>query len=256
MLLQTREGQPAVFDDIYEVILADSPATQAIHRKIRYHVYCVERGYEDPAAYPNGEESDLWDDDAVQFVARERVSGRCVGAIRLILPRAVDFPVETLGCLSPAASLKLRRRQLGELSRVCIVRTPQAWMYQGTLTRGLGHVPKNRELEVLIGLVRAVTVFGMQRGIERCYVLITEAFARLLGRLGLVLEPAGEPVDHRGLRSPYLYLLRESKVSASARNEVMREFFAREAMAYRRSSEIDEDTIDPESLLIAPAVAA
>jgi len=245
-----------VFDDIYEVILADSPATQAIHRKIRYHVYCVERGYEDPAAYPNGEESDLWDDDAVQFVARERVSGRCVGAIRLILPRAVDFPVETLGCLSPAASLKLRRRQLGELSRVCIVRTPQAWMYQGTLTRGLGHVPKNRELEVLIGLVRAVTVFGMQRGIERCYVLITEAFARLLGRLGLVLEPAGEPVDHRGLRSPYLYLLRESKVSASARNEVMREFFAREAMAYRRSSEIDEDTIDPESLLIAPAVAA
>jgi len=256
MLLLTREGQPAVFDDIYEVILADSPATQAIHRKIRYHVYCVERGYEDPAAYPNGEESDLWDDDAVQFVARERMSGRCVGAIRLILPRAVDFPVETLGCLSPAASLKLRRRQLGELSRVCIVRTPQAWMYQGTLTRGLGHVPKNRELEVLIGLVRAVTVFGMQRGIERCYVLITEAFARLLGRLGLVLEPAGEPVDHRGLRSPYLYLLRESKVSASARNEVMREFFAREAMAYRRSSEIDEDTIDPESLLIAPAVAA
>ena len=245
-----------MFDDIYEVILADSPATQAIHRKIRYHVYCVERGYEDPAAYPNGEESDLWDDDAVQFVARERMSGRCVGAIRLILPRAVDFPVETLGCLSPAASLKLRRRQLGELSRVCIVRTPQAWMYQGTLTRGLGHVPKNRELEVLIGLVRAVTVFGMQRGIERCYVLITEAFARLLGRLGLMLEPAGEPVDHRGLRSPYLYLLRESKVSASARNEVMREFFAREAMAYRRSSEIDEDTIDPESLLIAPAVAA
>jgi len=256
MLLQTREGQPAVFDDIYEVILADSPATQAIHRKIRYHVYCVERGYEDPAAYPNGEESDLWDDDAVQFVARERVSGRCVGAIRLILPRAVDFPVETLGCLSPAASLKLRRRQLGELSRVCIVRTPQAWMYQGTLTRGLGHVPKNRELEVLIGLVRAVTVFGLQRGIERCYVLITEAFARLLGRLGLVLEPAGEPVDHRGLRSPYLYLLRDSLVSASARNEVMREFFAREAMAYRRSSEIDENTIDPESLLIAPAVAA
>jgi hypothetical protein len=129
-------------------------------------------------------------------------------------------------------------------------------MYQGAFTQGLGHVPKNRELEVLIGLVRAVTVYGLQRGIERCYVLITDAFARLLGRLGLVLEPAGEPVDHRGLRSPYLYILRHSVVSASARNESLREFFARDAMAYRRSSDIDPDTIDPDSLLIEPAVAA
>lgn len=250
------EDSPAVFDDIYEVILADCPATRSIHRKIRYHVYCMERGYEDPAAFPNGEESDLWDDDAVQFVARERVSGRCVGAIRLILPQAVDFPVETLGCLSPATSPSQRRRQLGELSRVCIIRTPQAWMYKGPFTSGLGHVPKNRELEVLVGLVRAVSVYGLQRGIERCYVLITDAFARLLGRLGLVLEPAGEPVDHRGLRSPYLYLLRESIASASEKNEAFRELFARQSMAYRRSSEIDEDTIDPESLLIEPVVAA
>jgi N-acyl amino acid synthase of PEP-CTERM/exosortase system len=246
-----------VFDDIYEVILADSPATQSIHRKIRYHVYCVERGYEDPGAYPDGEESDLWDDDSVQFVARERVSGRCVGAIRLILPRAVDFPVETMGCLSAANPRGLRRRQLGELSRVCIIRTPQAWMYQGPLTSGLGQVPKSRELEVLVGLVRAVTVYGLQRGIEGCYALITDPFARLLvGRLGLVLDPAGQAVDHRGQRAPYLYMLRDSVRSASARSDALREFFARESVAYRRSSEIAEDTIDPDSLLIAPAVAA
>jgi hypothetical protein len=50
--------------------------------------------------------------------------------------------------------------------------------------------------------------------------------------------------------------LRDSVVSASAKNEALRELFAREAMAYRRSSEIDEDTIDPETLLIAPSVAA
>jgi N-acyl amino acid synthase of PEP-CTERM/exosortase system len=244
-----------VFDDVYEVILADTPATQSIHRKIRYHVYCVERGYEDPAAYPNGEESDLWDDDAVQFVVRERVSGRCVGAIRLILPRAVDFPVETLGCLLPPAVLNLRRRQLGELSRVCIVRTPQPWMYQGPAA-GLGSVPKSRELEVLVGLVRAVVVYGVQRGIHSCYLLVTDAFARLLRRFGFVLDRAGEPVDHRGLRSPYICALRESIESASAQNETLCAFFARENLAFRRSSELDEDTIDPETLLIAPAVAA
>ena len=245
-----------MFDDIYEVILADSPATRAIHRRIRYHVYCVERGYEDPAAYPNGEESDIWDDDAAQFVVRERVSGRCVGAIRFILPRAVDFPVETLGCLSPEATLCLRRHQTGELSRICIIHSPPSWMYRGPLAAELAHVPKSRELEVLVGLVRAVVVYGLRRGIGRCYLLITDAFARLLRRFGFVLEGAGEPVDHRGLRSPYICLLRESIESASARNEVLREFLAREALAYRRSSDIDPDTIDPDSLLIEPAVAA
>jgi hypothetical protein len=55
---------------------------------------------------------------------------------------------------------------------------------------------------------------------------------------------------------PYLYLLRDSVLSASARNDALRDFFARDIMAYRRSSEIDNDTIDPDSLLIEPPVAA
>lgn len=242
-----------MFDDVYEVVLADCPAAQAIHRKVRYQVYCVERGYEDPAHFPAGEESDPWDDDAVQFVVRERVSGSCVGAIRLILPRAVDFPIETLGCLSTSASAGLRRRELGELSRICVVRSRQASMGERALATGIGRVPAAREFEVLVGLVRAVTVYGLQRGIERCYVLITDSFARLLRRLGLVLEPAGRPVDHRGARAPYLYMLRDSVRSASSRSAALGEFFARDSLAYRRSSEIDEDTIDPDSLLIEPA---
>jgi N-acyl amino acid synthase of PEP-CTERM/exosortase system len=250
------EDHPAVFDDIYEVVLADSPATRAIHRKIRYHVYCMERGYEDPAAYPTGEESDPWDDDAVQFVARERRSGRCVGAIRLILPRAVDFPIETLGCLETGAAAGFSRRQLGELSRVCLIRTPDPWMYRGPLTRELGQVPKNRELEVLVGLLRAAGIYGLRRGIHSCYLLVTDSFARLLRRFGFALDPVGAQVDHRGMRAPYLCALRESAESASARNETLRAFFARESMAYRHSSDIDEDTIDPDSLLIEPAVAA
>ena len=31
-----------MFDPSYEVILADTEAARAIHRKIRYHVYCLE----------------------------------------------------------------------------------------------------------------------------------------------------------------------------------------------------------------------
>ena len=244
-----------MFDSHYEVVLADSPAARTIHHKIRYHVYCVERGFENPARFPTGEERDPWDDDSVHFVVRERGSGRCVAAMRLILPRAVDFPVEALGCLEPSRTEGLRRRQLAEISRICVVRTPATWMYRGASLSGLGQVPKSRELDVLLGMLRTINVYGTERGIEHCYLLVTEAFVRVLRRMGVVLRQAGSAVDYRGSRTPYLVSLRESAASMRAKAAAIERLFSRERLAYRRSSEIDEDTVDPDSLLIQPAVA-
>lgn len=241
-----------MFDTAYEVIVADCPASRAIHHRIRYHVYCEERGWEDPAAFPAGEERDRWDDDAVPFVVRERHSGRCVAAMRLVLPRAVDFPIETLGCLAPDHAPQLRRRQLTEISRICLIRTPASWMYQGAIPAGLGRVPRPREFEVLLGLLRAVWAYGLGRGIDHGYLLVTEPFARLLRRLGVVLHAAGVPVEHRGLRAPYLVDLHESGRSMRALSPAVDELFARRQLAWRPGSLIDPDTIDPDSLVIAP----
>ena len=50
-----------MFDSHYQVLLADTQAARAIHYKIRYHVYCLERRFENPALFPRGEEQDPWD---------------------------------------------------------------------------------------------------------------------------------------------------------------------------------------------------
>jgi len=50
--------------------------------------------------------------------------------------------------------------------------------------------------------------------------------------------------------------MRETTRSMCKRSELARQLDASPFPAYRRSSEIDEDTIDPETLLIAPSVAA
>jgi N-acyl amino acid synthase of PEP-CTERM/exosortase system len=244
-----------MFDDVYEVLIADTPASRAIHHKVRFHVYCRERGYEDAAAHATGEERDGWDDDAVHFVVRERAAGRCVGAMRLILPRTVDFPVETLGCLDPTARPRLRR-QSGEISRICLIRSPGEWMYGGRAAgTDIGSVPKSRELEVLLGMLRAVKVYAVARGIEWCYVLVSEVFARRLRAVGVVLVPAGTVVEHRGRRTPYLVRLRESAASMRTRSPAVDGLFGRAALAYRHCSDLDPDTVAPDSLLIAPEVA-
>jgi hypothetical protein len=71
---------------------------------------------------------------------------------------------------------------------------------------------------------------------------VTDAFARLLRRLGVVLHQAGTPTDHRGFRTPYRVNLRESAASLSARSAAVRELFARRALAYRPFSMLDEET--------------
>ena len=229
-----------MFDLTYEVILADTEAARTIHRKIRYQVYCLERGFENPDTFPVGEEHDRWDHHATSFIVQHRASGKWVAAMRIVLPNAASFPVETLQCLDSTCSERLRRHKLGEVSRVCVIRSPNPRKINRHLDWNFGSVNKDSESEVLLGLIRALILYGLDRGIEHYYLLVTGAFARLLRRLGVVLHQVGIPVKHRGWRTPYLMELRESAASMSAKSEVIRHLFARKALAYQPFSALDD----------------
>ncbi len=240
--------QPSVnrlFDDSYEVILADTEASRAIHRKVRYQVYCMERGFENPADFPTGEEHDHWDAHAAQFVVRQRDSGAWVAAMRLVLPYAASFPLETLHCLTPGHADHIQRRRLGEISRICIIRSPNPHHDNPYLDPGFGHVAPDRESEVMLGMLRAITVCGLERGIEHCYLLVTNAFARLLRRIGVLLHSVGVATEHRGLRAPYLIELRESATSSCNQSTAIHALFARAIHAYQPCSVFDNLTHMP-----------
>ncbi|MCC8998271.1 MAG: PEP-CTERM/exosortase system-associated acyltransferase [Candidatus Contendobacter sp.] len=237
--LKIRPSVNRLFDDSYEVILADTEASRAIHHKIRYQVYCIERNFENPADFPTGEESDRWDAHAAQFIVRQRESGACVAAMRLVLPYAASFPLETLHCLTPGHADHIQRRRLGEISRICVIRSPNPHHVNFHLDRGFGHVAPNRESEVMLGLLRTIMVHGLERGIEHCYLLVTDAFARLLRRIGVVLHSVGTATEHRGFRAPYLVGLRESATSLCNRSAAIHALFARAIHAYRPYSVLD-----------------
>lgn len=90
-------------------------------------------------------------------------------------------------------------------------------------------------------MIRTIVLYGLERGIEHCYLLVTDAFARLPRRLGLVLHQAGIAIDHRGWRTPYRMGVRESVASLCNRTPAVRELFARKALAYQPFSMPDDD---------------
>lgn len=244
-LKKTRSTSHRLFDDAYEVILADTEVSRVIHRKIRYHVYCLERRFEDHTAFASGEECDRWDAHAAQFVVRQRASGQWIAAMRLILPHAASFPLETLHCLTPNHAHQTNRRKLAEISRLCIIRLSDPHTVNPHLSREFGHVTGSRESQILLGLIRTIIIYGLEWGIEHCYLLVTASFARLLHRIGVILHQAGTATEHRGLRIPYLMGLRETGVSLCARSVELNALFARAKLAYRPFSALDEENFVP-----------
>jgi N-acyl-L-homoserine lactone synthetase len=110
-----------MFDERYEVVVACTHVTRRIHHQIRYQVYCVEQGYEDPAQYPNQEEHDAWDEHAVHFLVRERSSGEWIGAMRLIRPLDGVLPIGMAAQLHQDSIPAEAQGSAWELSRTCIL---------------------------------------------------------------------------------------------------------------------------------------
>ena len=65
-------------------VISDPQDLQAIYR-LRYRVYCEERGFLAPADYPDRLERDHFDDHSVNFAAFDQ-DGRIAAAVRLVGP--------------------------------------------------------------------------------------------------------------------------------------------------------------------------
>jgi len=201
----------------FEVILADDHWSRQIHYQLRYQVYCLETGYEDPANFPDGEEKDEWDDDSLHFLVQERGSGQWVAAMRLVLPSAQILPIKQRVAIEP--SLLRDRRHSAEVSRLCMVghyrRRLQNYIMpcgskfpdNNSAKEGVqsGAIKQQRTSEILKVLLKAAVTVSRERAIAHCYMLTTRALAKIAGHvLPMDMQLAGPSCSHRGERYPYL----------------------------------------------------
>ncbi len=235
-----------MFDRHYEVILADNAAGRSVHYHIRYLVYCMETGFEDETQFPDGMERDSWDNNAVHFIVRARATGEWIAAMRLILPRQGQLPVEHLCQLDASALPAATPSQLGEISRLCIVDHARRRLHDHAALQGIADLTPSpntfREPEIMLGLLRAAAAYSRSHGICYWYYMTTTALARMINRLNIMLKPVGPGVQHRGERYPYLADLAESEQRISDKSTDLAAMLA-QRNTYRLFSAVFGDDI-------------
>lgn len=219
-----------MFDDQYEVLLADTDEARQINYRLRYQVYCLDRRFEPPERFPDGMESDGHDDQAAHFIVRERRTGEWRGATRVILSAPEELP------MNQACQFLNNVRQMGaerimEMSRLLITRPPtppvptlydiKARVTDAEQQRGAG----GSDSAILLGLIRAAQRYGLENQFSHMVFLTTPALARILRRLQLDLRQVGAPCEHRGLRAPFLLSLTDGFDQLASQSEPMRSFF-------------------------------
>ncbi|WP_193369792.1 PEP-CTERM/exosortase system-associated acyltransferase [Pelagibius marinus] len=202
------------FDEVFsESPVSTSQDAEAAFR-LRYLVYCLDRGFEDAEACPNGLERDGYDDTALHCLLRERAGRRPLGTVRLVpaahrtsgikaLPLAEYAPKESIDVLR-----SLPKATTAEVSRFAITRSARDILWQSQEAVRDRSSLSMRALQssgkllpyMSLGLIRGLVRLSMKHGITHWCLAAEPSLLRRLRGFGLHFQNAGPLVEHRGLR--------------------------------------------------------
>ena len=209
--------------------------------RLRYKVFCYEWGFEKPENYPDEIVTDVYDLHALHFAVKND-TGKVVGAISLILDSPEGFPAEKY-CELDIDTGSLPRNSIAEISRLVIHRdyrrraedkyiygpdeerrsignvhytsvysgpmqnfrrADDKYRYKGQRRTMESYSERRRRHEVVISLYKTLYQESKRRQITHWYAVMTKGIVLLLDRFGLTFDAIGDPVDYRGIRTPYL----------------------------------------------------
>jgi N-acyl-L-homoserine lactone synthetase len=151
--------------------------------KLRYQVYCVEKGYLKSEDYPDGLEKDKFDEHSVHFVALETTNtDRLIGCVRLILFNKYGFPAELHCTLFEKTS---NPNKTIEISRLIVDKD----------YRSSRHF-------ILLGLCKEIYLYNKLNNITHCYAVVDRLLFELLQKLGLPFKQIGESALYMGETIP------------------------------------------------------
>ena len=212
-----------MFDNYFEVFLADTQESKEINYSIRYQVYCEEMGFENKDDFPLEQEFDEYDSHSTHFIVRSRQTGQWVGAMRMVFKNAQLLPIENHCTLNSIIKNDTFNRSV-EISRLCLVKEIRRRISDCDPPLGLEkeedeiknghnvisfHGRKQIERSIIWGLIRAGAVYCEQRNIKKWYFFISKALTRILCKKGLNLQQIGDPCNFNGERFPFELILKQ-----------------------------------------------
>lgn len=158
--------------------------------RLRYQVYCVERGYETSA---NGFETDSFDRSSRHVLLRRRSTREVVGTVRVVLPgrgpsaSQTTMPMEQI--CNPAVLRGLPLHRTGEISRFAISKDRR---------HGVGHAGVFMRLGLMQGILRV----SQEAGLTHWCAVLERSLIRLLQSTAIHFSPIGPAVEYHGIRQP------------------------------------------------------
>jgi N-acyl amino acid synthase of PEP-CTERM/exosortase system len=197
----------------FNIVSADSPALLDLTYRLRYQVYCLERGYEAVDAYPDQRETDQYDSNSAHSLLVSSYDNTLIGTVRLVLANHNDlensFPMQHIGPLSNVlhGSRPFSLSRTAEISRFAISKSGRK-----VPQRGAGS-PGNRSRKpvgsanisapsIMLGLMRATMRMSHEHGITDWLAVMEPTLLRLLSRFGIYFQPIGPMVEYHGFRQP------------------------------------------------------
>jgi N-acyl amino acid synthase of PEP-CTERM/exosortase system len=184
--------------------------------ELRYQVYCLERGFLAALDYPDGRESDDYDEDSAHFYACNRRQ-ELVGYVRLVPPDAQgrlpwqDYCEELIsGVRLPAAThgAEISRLMIRSDYRRCrtdAVAKPEA-PGRDAVEPGDLRAESHR---IMLSLYRQMYRHSLASDIRYWYAAMERPLAKLLQRLDFGFLRIGPETNYFGPVAPYIADLRE-----------------------------------------------
>lgn len=204
----------------YQKIGLDDSRIEEVFR-LRFQVYCMECGYEDPCDYLHQLESDEYDPVATHFCARESHSQKMIGTARIIHPSELGLPVFNHFEVDPTLGLSLPHDRVGEISRLAISKSYRRRMVDQAIYRNdkvinlMDERQKRswrvRYEQILVsGMYHSIYRESLDLGLTHLFAIMSDGLHLLLTRWGLIMRPIGPAQDHHGIRRPYVASIEEN----------------------------------------------
>ena len=175
------------------VEVATTPEQVIEAKRLRYQVYCEERGFE-PGE--NGLEQDEYDHSSRHILVRSRVTGKVYGTVRLVLSGHGEadrgFPMERV--CEDYVLRPLPRQTIAEISRFAITRDRD------------GLSPAAAALMRLC-LIRGLVQVSGELGLTHWCATMERTLLRLLRSTAIHFEAVGPLIEYHGLRQPAVLAL-------------------------------------------------
>jgi N-acyl-L-homoserine lactone synthetase len=187
---------------VIEVATSNAQITEA--KRLRYRVYCEERGFE-PGE--NGLEQDEFDRNAAHVLVRSKASGEVFGTVRVVLSKwdegGLGFPMQRVceDCVLAA----LPTPATGEVSRFAVTRD----------RKGLS--PAVAAL-IRLCLMQGVFRIAGERQLTHLCAIMERTLLRLLRSSSIYFVPVGPSIEYHGTRQPAVWSLEEGVASMRREN--------------------------------------